>query len=78
MTKKVSIEFNLKIPRNSDATFTIAVPVTELSDGDEEPCVNGVVDFVKRKIALGDDGVFQLRVLNGREIVAAWKAAKKG
>ena len=78
MAKKVSIEFNLKIPRNDDHTFSIQVPVTELSDGDETPDVNGVVNFVKRKLALGDGGLFQLKVLNGREIVAAWKAAKKG
>jgi hypothetical protein len=76
MAKKVSIEFNLKIPRNDDHTFSLQVPVTELAE-DDNPSVDGVVDFVKRKIALSNNSVFQLKVLNGREIVAAWKAAKK-
>lgn len=78
MAKKVSIEFNLKIPRNGDATFAIAVPTTELFDGDEPPSVDGVVRYVRNKLSLGDDSLLQLKVLNGREIVAAWKAAKKG
>lgn len=76
MAKKVSIEFTLKIPRSRDATFVIAVPTDELLGVRADPDVSQVTEFIKGKLAIGDGSVLQLKVLNGREVVSAWKNAK--
>jgi hypothetical protein len=77
MTKKISIDFNLKIPRSNDHTFTILVPVAELVEGGgDDPSIATLTEFVMSKLCLNEGGIMQLRILNGREVVAAWKNAR--
>ncbi len=76
MAKKVSIDFNFKIPRAGEATFTLAAPVDDLKS-DNVLTADEVTQYVLTTIGMGTEGIAQVKVTNAREVIRAWKEAQE-